>query len=320
VLNVTSTLVGPTDSISVCVQDLPFTWNGTPYNTAGTYTKTLISRSGCDSLATLVLTVRPLATATLSGPSGLCLGDSTTINLALTGTPPWTVVYTDGTNNYTINNITSSPYQFMVAPKKTTTYSLVSVEELKCTNVNPNSSVTVTVFNTVNGTRYPDVIARPNVPKQLQARNLGNNYKYLWSPGTGLNFTNIINPVFRHTASVDYQISITTNNGCKVVDSLLVKVEDTIISDLYVPKAWTPNNDGHNDKLTPLLVNIKELHYFIIYNRWGQKMFETHVKYEGWDGIWKGVPQVQDVYTWVVEGLGEDGVIHKKSGNSVLLR
>ncbi len=83
--------------------------------------------------------------------------------------------------------------------------------------------------------------------------------------------------------------SITTPSGCSVVDTLLVKMRTEapiIVSDLFVPKAWTPNGDGHNDKLYPLTLNIVELKYFRIFNRWGQLMFETNVLGFGWDGIY----------------------------------
>jgi gliding motility-associated-like protein len=102
-----------------------------------------------------------------------------------------------------------------------------------------------------------------------------------------------------------------------------VKVASTapvIRSELQVPKAWSPNRDGHNDKLYPLTINILELKYFRIYNRWGQLMFETNQLDHGWDGIYKGKEQVEDVYTWTVEAIGKDGRYYKQSGNSILLR
>jgi len=92
------------------------------------------------------------------------------------------------------------------------------------------------------------------------------------------------------------------------------------VSDIFVPKAWSPNNDGHNDRLYPLPVCIRELKYFRVFNRWGQLVFETNILGFGWDGIFKGQPQVFDVYTWTLEAYGEDGKYFKRAGNSVLLR
>jgi len=106
------------------------------------------------------------------------------------------------------------------------------------------------------------------------------------------------------------------------VDSLLVELSNntTLASVLVVPKAWTPNGDGHNDRLFPLTANIKQLNYFRIFNRWGQLMFETNILGYGWDGMYNGKPQVMDAYTWTVEAVGDDGHIYRGSGTSLLLR
>ena len=53
-------------------------------------------------------------------------------------------------------------------------------------------------------------------------------------------------------------------------------------------QAWSPNNDGHNDKLKVLTRNIRELKYFRIFNRWGQLVFETNSLTRGWDGMFNG--------------------------------
>jgi gliding motility-associated-like protein len=87
-----------------------------------------------------------------------------------------------------------------------------------------------------------------------------------------------------------------------------------------VPKAWTPNGDGHNDKLVPFLINIRQLNYFKIYNRWGQLVYDTKEMNAGWDGIFNGKPQVMDAYAWVAEGVGVNGKVVKEVGNSILLR
>jgi len=69
-----------------------------------------------------------------------------------------------------------------------------------------------------------------------------------------------------------------------------------------------------------LTVNITELKYFQVYNRWGQLVFETNMLGQGWDGVYKGQPQPMNVYRWVLEAKGADGHSYKLSGNSVLVR
>jgi gliding motility-associated-like protein len=323
-LTVVQTIKGTVDSTTVCANILPYQWNSITISSPGTYTTTLQSAGGCDSVATLVVTTTPVATAKVTGGNPICTGSSTTISISLTGTAPWTLVYSDGTATHTISGIMTSPYTMTVSPVVTTTYTLQSVSDVKCFNTSLNSSVTVTVTqSTLPGMRYSNVTATPNVAKQLSARDMGNGYTYSWAPPVGLNFTDIRTPVFRYDRSVEYLITLSTGNGCKIVDTLRVLVTSSapaIRSSLHVPNSWSPNNDGHNDKLFPLTINMKELYYFRIFNRWGQLMFETNKLNEGWDGMFNGKPQIQDVYTWTVEAIGLDGVHYKQSGNSILLR
>jgi gliding motility-associated-like protein len=93
-----------------------------------------------------------------------------------------------------------------------------------------------------------------------------------------------------------------------------------LVANLWVPNAWTPNNDGMNDRLFPITYHIRQLKYFRVFDRWGQKVFETNILGNGWDGLYHGAPQVLDVYTWTVEAIGDDGSVIKQSGNAILLR
>jgi gliding motility-associated-like protein len=69
-----------------------------------------------------------------------------------------------------------------------------------------------------------------------------------------------------------------------------------------------------------LTINVKELYYFRVFNRWDQLVFETNKLGEGWDGAYKGKEQVSDVYTWTVSAIGLDGKKYYLSGNSLLIR
>jgi gliding motility-associated-like protein len=175
------------------------------------------------------------------------------------------------------------------------------------------------------GIRYPDVTTTLNTPTQLNARELGSNYSYKWQPPFGLNFNDLKNPTFNYNRQVQYTITLTPPDGnCPTVDTLLVVMQSQMpgscVSKIDVPRAWSPNDDGHNDKLYPLTICINELKYFRVYDRWGQLMFETKTIGQGWDGIFNGKPQVMDVYTWILEADGFDGVHYKLSGNSILMR
>jgi gliding motility-associated-like protein len=201
---------------------------------------------------------------------------------------------------------------------------VTSYGDLYCTKKFTNLSELVAVVQILQPIRYPNVVATANVPVQLMARNLGAGYTYSWDPTVGLNNYTTYNPIFNYDRQTEYKITITSAQGCQVVDTLLVVLADQlpplINAGIFVPKAWSPNGDSHNDRLFPMTNNLRELKYFRIYNRWGELVFQTNMLGQGWDGIYKGKPQVMDTYTWTAEAIGMDGRYYKSAGNSILLR
>src|SRR4030095_9189538 len=151
--------------------------------------------------------------------------------------------------------------------------------------------VVVKINKAIQPMRYPTVTTSPTTPVKLNARSLGTGVSYSWQPPVGLNFYNTKNPTFYYDRQTEYTITLTPSDGtCPTVDTVLVKILDiaSVSSSLNIPQAWSPNGDGHNDKLYPLTTNMKELKFFRIYNRWGQLMFETRTIGQGWNGTLKG--------------------------------
>jgi gliding motility-associated-like protein len=309
---------------TVCSTQIPFSWNGQKYDLEGTYSKKMTTSAGCDSVATLKLKIAPIPTAYLTGSSKVCPGMATILNLNLSGTGPWKVVYSDDSASYTIDSITVTPYKFNVSPSVTTTYRIKSVSNNGCTNPNLDVPFTVSVIASEKGVRRQTEFAHANSPKQLEARNFGPDYRISWDPIVGLSQYLIPNPIFNYDKTTQYTITSRSTLGCVTVDTLEVKIVPEApgnpAAELFVPKAWTPNGDGKNDILFPFPARIRELKYFRIYNRWGQLMFETNQLLKGWNGTFNGKPQVMDAYSWTLEAIGIDGTIIKRSGNSALLR
>jgi len=163
---------------------------------------------------------------------------------------------------------------------------------------------------------YSVVFAVENYPLQLQARQFGETA--VWSPGTSLNTRETYTPVFNGELDQTYTIEIKTASGCITVDTQAVKTVKQ--SDVYVPTAFTPNNDGLNDYLRPIFMGIKELRYFRIYNRWGQLLYERKTEQPGWDGTVAGRQQGPGVFVWMIEGVGLDNRVITKKGTCTLVR
>lgn len=94
-----------------------------------------------------------------------------------------------------------------------------------------------------------------------------------------------------------YQI-VTNKFGCKdtAERSIYVKPHTT----LYVPNAFTPNNDGYNDVFSPVVYDITQ-YKFTIYNRWGEQIFTTNDSKEGWDGRYQERKAPDGIYIWKIE-------------------
>jgi gliding motility-associated-like protein len=133
-----------------------------------------------------------------------------------------------------------------------------------------------------------------------------------------LDNSNNVSPIFNGNTEEKYAIEIKTNTGCVTIDTQLVKIIKGV--DIYVPTAFTPNGDGKNELLRPILMGVKELQYFRIYNRWGQLLFETRTKWDGWDGKINGKAQTTGVFVWEAQALGVDGKTYRQRGTSVLIR
>ncbi len=121
-----------------------------------------------------------------------------------------------------------------------------------------------------------------------------------------------------------YSVNI-SDGTCDVKASNPVKLEFKACTPIFdprafVPTAFTPNRNGTNDVLRPIFYNVVTLHYFKVYNRWGQQVFETSTTGKGWDGTKDGVPQPPETYSWILECVGKDGEIIKESGRSFLIR
>ena len=157
----------------------------------------------------------------------------------------------------------------------------------------------------------------------LSSSPIGTGYSFKWLPAT-----DIVSPdsAFSKAApKVDtkYTIQVTDQYGCKDTASVTVKVLTPQCSEpfVFIPKAFSPNNDNINEKVFVRGEYLKEEGFeFAIYNRWGEKVFFTKSQKEGWDGVHKGAPVCPDVYGYYVKGICEKGEVFFKKGNITVLK
>ena len=151
------------------------------------------------------------------------------------------------------------------------------------------------------------------IPLQLSPTNLQVNWQA--NPGIvgGLNSKDL-----QINRSGIFYFTLSDADGCELKDS--VKIEDKCEAILIAPTVFTPNGDGINDILMPVIPGIKKFRCFKIYNRWGQLIFESRDKSKGWDGTYLGKPQPIETYVWQMEGEDIAGKVYTKSGLFSLIR
>ncbi len=162
-----------------------------------------------------------------------------------------------------------------------------------------------------------DTIVLKNRNIQLNATGVDS---YVWTPNAFLNNATIANPIAYYPDTGRYQYIITgfTTEGCPASDTLNIFVSEQPY--LIVPNAFSPNGDGNNDILRLLSSGFSKIQYFQIYNRWGQKVFETNDYYTGWDGTLNGVAQPISTYYWIVSAIDIDNREQKFRGDVTLIR
>jgi len=150
-------------------------------------------------------------------------------------------------------------------------------------------------------------------PITLSDRNYDGvpNMRWLWSTGERTSSIKV-------TAPGSYWAQLIVD-GCTATDTVIVK-QDCYID---IPNAFTPNGDGVNDYFLPRPLLAKGLATFkmMIYNRWGQVIFETeNIAGRGWDGKVNDVDQPEGVFIYTLEATFIDGQIEKRQGNITLMR
>lgn len=113
--------------------------------------------------------------------------------------------------------------------------------------------------------------------------------------------------------------SINQTTGCPIERKIIARIFNGP-PQIFVPTAFTPNNDGLNDTFKPFIPGVV-LKAFRVFNRFGKVIFETSDSNASWDGTFNGVPQNPGTYVWQATGTGRDGsAIKPQKGTVTLIR
>lgn len=239
--------------------------------------------------------------------------------------------YKDGAIHITGTTIQNMPYQYSVdgGPLQyNNSFYFLGAGEHTVTGVNNHGCVTTfTVTVPQPEAAFLEVFPGDTTIQLGQTIQLSNNFGpyplsdikyYDWHTPEGLSCSDCPSPLATpYNRITEYTLTVTYNKNCKVKASMTVIVENNL--PVFIPNAFSPNGDGNNDVFQIYGQGIKTLD-LMIYNRWGELVFETNNQFEGWDGSYKGVMQQPAVFTYYARIRFLDDKVIEKRGSVTLVR
>ena len=290
----------------------PFVQNPLALTSATTTYQVTASIGGCSTTGSITVTTVPYPIADAGKDTIICYSTSAQLQ-ALTDGSSW---------QWTPASSLSSAFSLnpFAYPANTIHYVFTAYN-------NTTSGCPKPGTDTVLVTVLPKIIAfagedTTGVIGQSLQLNASGGDSYSWSPAFGLSSANIANPVAIFSEPSDgvrYKVNVYNSVGCYDSAFIVIKIFATLPT-VFVPTAFTPNNDGKNDVLRPIVAGMKHFDYFNIYNRWGQLVFSTSEDGHGWDGTINGEPQASNAYVWVVKAIDFTGAPYFQKGTVTLIR
>lgn len=277
----------------------------------GTYTfyVTGYSAEGCEGKDSVTISTgeKPVFNAPAQ-PQPQCAGSPVQLN-AFNG------------NNYTytwspavaINNV--HIYNPVVSPLSQTTYSL-TIHDAFClydstfsiiVNVLPKPNLQVSKSNDID------------CQHAFASLNSIGSSTYSWFPTAGLSDANIPNPIATPLQTTSYIVTGYNASGCIARDTVTVFVKGGQYFQFNIPNSFTPNGDNLNDCFGVRYWGQAGKFHLIIFNRYGETVFETRSKDQCWDGHYLGKPALAGNYVYHLTADTPCGKVDKK-GNVLLIR
>jgi gliding motility-associated-like protein len=280
---------------------------------SGTYYVAIFSLGGCRVTDSTRVTI--IGTDVYAGPdTAICMGNAIRLK-ATTG-----ISYRWSPATGLSNTTSSSP---RASPTVSTVYTVKVTDNHGCSDT---ALVEVKVINKrevkaiIKGSEW---LCRTFDTASFVSQSRGDISKWHWNFGNGNTATSEKPPVQRYqvannTNEYNVMLAVADTTGCADTAFHVVKVADNCY--IAVPTAFTPNNDGSNDFLSPLNAYKAINLLFRVYNRRGRIVFQTKDWARKWDGRWGGVEQPSGTYLWTLEYNDMAGKKIALKGTTILIR
>ncbi|HWB63135.1 MAG TPA: gliding motility-associated C-terminal domain-containing protein, partial [Chitinophagales bacterium] len=280
---------------------------------AGNYDVSATDNFGCGAATTVQINEPTILQLTDAPEDVTCYGlaDGKILLMATGGTPAYT---------YTVNGQNNTSGSF--APLNTGTYNFIATDAHGCAD---SGTVSINQPDAINIELTPDsTIIKLGQNLALTASTNYDPYtSYLWTPAEGLSCYDCPAPIVAINSTMQYFLTVTaTINGhdCTADTTLTVTVIPDY--DIFIPNVFSPNNDLNND-FFQIFGNLQGIKFLQaeIFDRWGEKVFESNNIYFKWDGNFKGKPVPQQVLTYTIRVVFVNNHTEKLfTGSLTLLR
>jgi gliding motility-associated-like protein len=290
------------------------------YREAGTYSVTFIavSDSGCTNTITREVEVKPLPTIFFTQEDSSCFGNQA--SLLVVADPEveisWYYSVDDEEQPFHVGNSFVTP----PLPYSNTYYvQPTTSDSYRCTNVRQPITATVYEDESLELVVSQSVVEIPLAVVEFSTAATVPIVDWQWNFGDG-STASVATPIHEYAYPGKYEVKVSTRdrNGCE--QSLSTVVEVKLVTGISLPTAFSPNGDGINDRFTVGHYNVRDFQ-IKIFNRWGQKIYESDNPDFSWSGEHAQGGMVREgVYVYVVEAIDLNGNEINESATLTVLK
>lgn len=251
-------------------------------NNQGVYWVEVSNRCGLELDNILIETLLPPQTFSLGPDTTICWQVPLVMDASI-GQPPVSYLWQDGSQDSLFAAIDPGTYSVWLENKCGTASDTLQVDTLSSPPFFDLGSDTTYCLED-----FPFIASVEIIRSDLQVRwENGDQIPLRWVQDTGL-------------------VELEVSNRCGTTRSTRQISGADCECTVYLGNAFTPNNDGHNDTFGPIQHCEIRSSRFVIYNRWGERVFESFQIEQAWDGTHNGVPCPEGVYVWILEYTGAE--------------
>jgi gliding motility-associated-like protein len=277
------------------------------YTDSGLYQLKKTFYFGCVLLDTFHLQVFPGTTISVTPVNPICEGTSERFLASATDSVGYLWTPPTGLSDPTIPNPVASPVD-------STQYTVVATNRYGCKD---SATLVLGVYKKPVADAGPELGINAGDSIMINGSVSGSLVNYSWSPNNYINDVNLEKPTVYPPQDFTYTLTVSSTVGCGTSTStVLVKV----FRDIFIPTAFTPNNDGKNDRFRVYAAANYKKFSLSVYNRWGQAVFRTTDISKEWDGRVNDLPQAAGVYVYYVEIVTANNKKISRKGVLTLVR